>query len=108
MGAPVRAAPRPTRSNLRKPDKSTHAYTKYMASIWAEISEVGEFLTLVAVAPFMLGMGILALKAGLFGSDSAMLKQSVELFVGGLLAIVPLSLGGIIMFMFFQFAEEMA
>jgi len=79
-----------------------------MSNIWAEISDIGDLLTLIAVSPFMLGMGVLVLKAGLFGSDPAMLKQSVELLVGGLLAIVPLSLGGILLSMFFEFAEERA
>jgi len=45
-----------------------------MTNVWAEMSDIGYLLSLIAVAPFILGMGFLMLKAGLFGSDPAMLQ----------------------------------
>ena len=79
-----------------------------MSNIWTGVSDIGDLLTLISVAPILLGMGFLVLKAGLFGANSTMLEQSVNLMVRGLLALVPLSVGGVFLYVFFQFADEMA
>jgi len=79
-----------------------------MSNIWAGVSDIGDLLTLISVAPILLGMGFLVLKAGLFGANPTMLEQSVNLMVRGLLALVPLSVGGVFLYVFFQFADEMA
>ena len=79
-----------------------------MTNIWAEISELGDLLTILAVAPFMIAMGFIALSAGIFGAEPEMITKVVDLMVRGILALVPLSLGGILLAMLFKFAEERA
>lgn len=52
-------------------------------------------------------MAGMALNTSMETADVVILDQAVRLFVGAVLALVPLSLGGAVLFAFFQFAEEM-
>jgi hypothetical protein len=40
-------------------------------------------------------------------SNVELVEQVVYLFAGALVALVPLSIGGVLLFAFFEFAEEM-
>lgn len=54
-------------------------------------------------------MGFLAIEAGLFGAQPAMLTEAVRLMVAALIALVPV--GGIVsvgLFLLFKYAEERA
>jgi len=84
------------------------ACEKRTVNYWAYIATLGSVIIFLAVAPFLFGMTGLMLNTSMETADVAMLEQAVRLFVGAVLALVPLSVGGAVLFAFFQFAEEMA
>jgi hypothetical protein len=79
-----------------------------MILTWGKIAAFGSLLTLVAVAPYLLGMGSLLSNAGLQSAGIEGTHRVMNLAVGAVKALVPLTIGGALLFAFFQFAEEMA
>lgn len=75
---------------------------------WDTIAAAGSVLTILAVAPFLLGMVGLALNFNMQTANLEMLAQVVNLFTTALLAMVPISFVGVIVVVFFQLSEEMA
>lgn len=73
---------------------------------WGVIADVGNLFTIIAVSPFLIGAGLLAVAAGLFGTSPSMTEQAIRLLVNGLLAMVPLTAGGVFLWMLFSIAEE--
>jgi hypothetical protein len=96
------------RPNRQKSFYPAPAREKRMESYWAYIATLGSVITFLAVAPYLFGMTGLMLNTSMETADVAMLEQAVRLFVGAVLALVPLSFGGAVLFAFFQIAEEIA
>ena len=79
-----------------------------MTNYWAYIAALGSLLTLLAVLPFLMGMAGIALNLNMETASPEMIEHSIRLLLGAVMAIVPLSAGGVALFVVFQFAEEMA
>lgn len=79
-----------------------------MADYWAYIAAFGSALTFIAIAPYLLGLAGLTMNLSLETTDPALLEQGVRLMMGALVAMVPLSFGGIALFVLFQVAEAQA
>ena len=79
-----------------------------MTNYWAYIAAFGSGLTFFAVAPYLFGMMSITSSMGMGNANVEMVEQVIYLFAGGVMALVPLSIGGAFVFAFFQFAEEMA
>ncbi|WP_224269185.1 hypothetical protein [Haloprofundus salinisoli] len=79
-----------------------------MTNHWQLIAVLGSVMTFLAVAPFIFGMIGLAANMSIETATPTMLEQVVRLFVGALVAMVPMSVGGMALYAFFQFAESMA
>lgn len=75
---------------------------------WGKIAAFGSLLTVLAAAPFLLGMESMLSNTSIQSADIEELYQMMNLAAGALKALVPLTLGGILVFAFFQFAGEMA
>ena len=75
---------------------------------WGKIAAFGSLLTVLAVAPFLLGMVSITSSMSIQNADVAMVEQLVYLFAGAVKAMVPLTVVGAFVFVFFQFAGEMA
>jgi hypothetical protein len=75
---------------------------------WGKIAAFGSLLTLLAVAPYLFGMVSITSSMSMQNVDVAMLEQVVYLFAGAIKAIVPLTVVGAFVFVFFNFAGEMA
>lgn len=75
---------------------------------WGKIAACGSLLTVLVVAPYLLGMGSMLSNANIQSADIEGTYRMMNLAVGALKALVPLTLGGVLVFMFFQFTEEMA
>ena len=74
---------------------------------WGKIAAFGSLLTVLAVAPFLLGMGSMLSNASIQSADIEDTYRMMYLTVGTLKALIPLTLGGVLVFAFFQFAGEM-
>ncbi|WP_148263640.1 hypothetical protein [Halopiger xanaduensis] len=79
-----------------------------MSGPWKPIAALGDILTILAVAPFILGMGWLLITTDVGTASPEMVEQAVRLGVGAMMALVPLSAGGVFLFAFFEFAEAQA
>jgi len=79
-----------------------------MTNYWAYIAAFGSILTFIAVAPYLFGMVSITSSMSIQNASVEMVEQVVYLFAGLVLALVPLSVGGALLFAFFEFAEEMA
>lgn len=79
-----------------------------MTNYWGHMVNIRSILTVLAVAPFLLGMIVLAFNLSLQTAEPALVEQAVRLSVKAILALVPLTLGSMLLYAFFQFAEEMA
>lgn len=77
-----------------------------MPNIWTEIVDLYDRFALLLLAPFLICMGVIALIAGIFGTEKWMLSAFKDLFIGGLQVALPLSAMGIILFLFLRFARE--
>ncbi|WP_153552447.1 hypothetical protein [Halomicrobium sp. LC1Hm] len=75
---------------------------------WGKIAAFGSLLTLLAVAPYLFGMVSITSSMSMQNADVAMLEQAVYLFAGAVKAMVPLTVVGAFVFVFFKFAGEMA
>lgn len=75
---------------------------------WGKIAAFGSLLTVLAVAPFLLGMGSMLSNLSIQSADTESAYRMMNLAVGALKTLVPLTLGGVLAFAFFQFAGEMA
>lgn len=79
-----------------------------MTNYWAYIAAVGSVLTFLTVAPYLFGMVGLTMNMSIETADPAMLERAVRLMVGAIMALVPLSVGGIALFALFESAEAQA
>jgi len=79
-----------------------------MTNYWGYIAAIGTALTALTIAPFVFELAGLTLNTSMQSVGPATIEKAVRLMVAALLAIVPLSVGGMILFTIFQFAEEMA
>lgn len=79
-----------------------------MTEIWESIAAVGKLLTVLAVAPSIIGMAWLLITTDIRTADPVMLEPGVNLMVSAMLALIPLSLGGMALFALFEFAEAHA
>lgn len=80
-----------------------------MSSIpWGSIDAIGRMLVVVTVAPFLIGMVWVISNMGMNPESSELIIPLVELFVGGMMTLVPLTLGGIFLYAIFQIAAEHA
>lgn len=75
---------------------------------WRKIAAFGSLLTFLAVAPYLFGMIGITSSMSMQNADVAMVEQLVYLFAGAVKAMVPLTVVGAFVFVFFQFAGEMA
>jgi hypothetical protein len=75
---------------------------------WGKIAAFGSLLTVLAAAPFLLGMGSLLSDTSIQSADIEGTYRMMNLAVGAIKALVPLTFGGVLVFAFFQFAGEMA
>lgn len=75
---------------------------------WGKIAAFGSLLTFLAVAPFLFGMINITSSMSMQNADVVMVEQVVYLFAGAVKAMVPLTVVGAVVFIFFQFAGEMA
>ena len=75
---------------------------------WVKIAAFGSLLTVLAVAPFLLGMGSMLSNASIQSADIEGTYRMMNLAVGAFKTLVPLTVGGVLVFAFFQFAGEMA
>lgn len=75
---------------------------------WGKIAALGSLLTFLAVAPYLFGMVGITSSMGMQNTDVAMVEQVVYLFAGAVKAMVPLTVLGVLVFVFFQFAESQA
>jgi hypothetical protein len=75
---------------------------------WGKIATIGSVLTLLAVAPYLFGMVSITSNMSMQNADVVMVEQMVYLFAGAVKAMVPLTIGGAFVFVFFQFAESQA
>jgi hypothetical protein len=75
---------------------------------WGKIAAFGSLLTLLAVAPYLFGMVSITSSMSMQNADMAMLEQVVYLFAGAIKTMVPLTVVGAFVFVFFNFAGEMA
>lgn len=75
---------------------------------WGKVAAFGSLLTVLAVAPFLLGMGSMLSNTSIQSADIEGTYRMMNLAVGALKALVPLTVGGVLVFAFFQFAGEMA
>ncbi|WP_255151771.1 hypothetical protein [Halorarius halobius] len=76
-----------------------------MSSSWAAIAMVGRVIAVVTVLPFLGGMLWLLVNGN---PNVEMVEQASRLFAGAVVALVPLSLGGIALYALFQAAEARA
>lgn len=79
-----------------------------MTNYWAYIVSFGSIITFLGVAPYLFGMMRLTFSISMETADVAVVEQAVHLFVGAVLALIPLSIGGTFLFAVFEYAEEMA
>ncbi|QPV64495.1 hypothetical protein I7X12_07755 [Halosimplex litoreum] len=75
---------------------------------WGKIATFGSLLTVLAVAPVLLGVGSMLSSVSIQSADIEGTYRMMNLAVGALKALVPLTIGGVILFAFFEFAGEMA
>jgi len=75
---------------------------------WGKIAAFGSLLTFLAVAPYLFGMVSITSSMSMQNADVAMVEQMVYLFAGAVKAMAPLTVMGALVFVFFQFAGEMA
>lgn len=75
---------------------------------WGKIAAFGSLLTLAGVAPYLLGMGNLLSNASIQSADIGGTYRMMNLAVGAVRALVPLTLGGALLFALFEFAEGIA
>ena len=75
---------------------------------WGKIAAFGSLLTFLAVAPYLFGMVSITSSMSMQNADVAMIEQVVYLFAGAVKAMVPLTVVGAFVFVFFKFAGEMA
>jgi len=75
---------------------------------WGKIAAFGSLFTFLAVAPYLFGMVSITSSMSMQNADVAMVEQLVYLFAGAVKAMVPLTVVGAFVFVFFQFAGEMA
>jgi hypothetical protein len=75
---------------------------------WGKIAAFGSLLTLVAVAPYLLGMGSILSNASIQTADIEGTYRIMNLAVGAVKAIIPLTVVGAFVFIFFQFSEAQA
>lgn len=75
---------------------------------WGKIAAVGSLLTFLVVAPYLFGMVSITSSMSMQNADVAMVEQLVYLFVGAVKVMVPLTVVGAFVFVFFQFAEAQA
>ncbi|GAB3422929.1 hypothetical protein GCM10027435_28180 [Haloparvum alkalitolerans] len=68
---------------------------------WGKIAAFGSLLTVLAVAPFLLEMGSILSNASIQSEDIESTYRMMNLAVGALKALVPLTLGGVLVFAFF-------
>lgn len=75
---------------------------------WGKIAAFGSLLTLVAVAPYLLGMESILSNASIQTADIEGTYRMMDLAVGAVKAMIPLTVVGAFVFLFFQFAEAQA
>jgi hypothetical protein len=76
--------------------------------LWGKIAAFGSVLTFIAVSPYLSGIIRITSRISMQSADVTMVEQLVYLFRGVVKAIVPLTVGGALLFVFFQFAGDMA
>ncbi|WP_153952813.1 hypothetical protein [Halosegnis longus] len=79
-----------------------------MTVSWIKITAFGSLLTILAAAPFLLGMGSVLSNASVQGADVEGVYRVMNLAVGALKTLVPLTAVGALVLAFFQFAGGMA
>lgn len=66
-----------------------------MSKFWRYVALACSILTLIALSPYLIGL--IGVTVNLQSADVSTLERVVYLFVGMILALVPLSIGGVIL-----------